>query len=76
MKKLIKSFRHWRYRRLYRKLVFQYLRHPNSCINATSHADFAFLKITGIDYVDDVLQCDKTLFRDSDLISSPSRPSV
>lgn len=55
MKKLIKSFRMWRYRRLYRKLVFKYLQYQKTSVCATSYADSAFLAITGINYIEDVL---------------------
>ena len=55
MKKLIKSYHMWRYRRLYRRLVFKYLQYQETSICATSYADSAFLAITGIDYLDDVL---------------------
>ncbi len=74
MKKFIRSFRLWRYRRLYRMLVFMYLRHPNTRMDAVTFADTAFIRITGLDYIDDVLCQGGTRQPDSELISSPSIP--
>lgn len=59
MKKLLKLYRRWRYRRLYTKLIFMYAeRLPSSnCsdFNIGAEADVTFSRITGLDYWVDVV---------------------
>ncbi len=50
MKKLLKLYRRWRYRRLYRKLFFIYAQKDNLAYTAHAQACEAFLYITGEDY--------------------------
>ena len=50
MKKLIKIYRRWRYRRLYRKLFFLYAPMDKLAYNAHAQACEAFFYITGEDY--------------------------
>lgn len=50
MKKLLKLYRRWRYRRLYRKLFFLYAQKDLLAYSARTNADEAFLYLTGEDY--------------------------
>lgn len=50
MKKLLKLYRRWRYRRLYRKLFFLYAQKDTLAYNAHAQAREAFFYITGKDY--------------------------
>lgn len=52
MKKLLKLYRRWRYRRLYRKLFLIYAPMDKLACNARTNADEAFLYLTGEDYDD------------------------
>lgn len=52
MKKLLKLYRRWRYRRLYRKLFLIYAQMDKLAYNARTNADEAFLYLTGEDYDD------------------------
>lgn len=53
MKRLFTLIRDWRYRRLYKRLVFAYLKHESTSICAYSYADSTFLAITGYHYFPD-----------------------
>lgn len=50
MKKIIKSYRLWRYRRLYRKLFFLYASKDALAYNAKTQADEAFIYLTDKDF--------------------------
>lgn len=56
MRKLIRLYHNWRYRRLYRKLfeklVLSYANNPEEkvCTNAAYYAHIMFYAITGFDY--------------------------
>ena len=52
MKKIIKLYRRWYYRKLYTRLVFAYLKHESTSNVAYSYAEDAFLAITGRLYSD------------------------
>ena len=47
MKKIIKSYRRWRYRRLYRKLFLLYTTKDDLAYNADTQARYAFCCLTG-----------------------------
>ena len=48
MKRLLKTYRRWRYRRLYRKLLYAYLKFDH--LNAPHNASVAFQWITGYEW--------------------------
>lgn len=50
MKNLITSYRLWRYRRLYSKLLFIYAKNEKTCVSASVYADDMFHAITGLYY--------------------------
>ena len=47
MKKIVKIYHRWRYRRLYRKLFFIYAHKDPLAYNARTQADEAFYYLTG-----------------------------
>lgn len=50
MKKILRLYRRWRYRRLYQELVLIYAKHEDYCVNAPHYAGKAFESITGFRY--------------------------
>lgn len=50
MKKILGLYRRWRYRRLYRRLLFIYARNEGTCMYASDYADDMFHAITGLYY--------------------------
>lgn len=50
MKKILRLYRNWRYRRLYRKLLFIYAKNEQTCMAASLYADDMFHAITGLYY--------------------------
>ena len=47
MKKIVRTYHRWRYRRLYRKLFFLYARKFDLAACARNEADHAFYLLTG-----------------------------
>lgn len=52
IKKIINYFRKLYYRRLFRRLVFAYLKHESTSVNAAQYADDTLCIITGRYYED------------------------
>lgn len=52
MKKILKLYRFWRYRRLFRKLLLLYTAKSESSDIAVSNALTAFAWLTGVEYRD------------------------
>ena len=52
MKKIIRLYRRWYYRKLYTRLFFAYLKHESTSNVAYNYAEDAFLAITGRLYSD------------------------
>lgn len=50
MKKILRLYRNWRYRCLYRKLLFIYAKNEKTCVYASEYADDMFHAITGLYY--------------------------
>ena len=50
MKKLTKLYRVWRYRRLFHKLFWVYLKNPSTFSYAVYHAESMFHELTGENY--------------------------
>lgn len=50
MKKILKLYRNWHYRRLYCKLLFIYAKNKETCVYASDYADDMFHAITGLYY--------------------------
>lgn len=50
MKKILRLYRNWRYRCLYRKLLFIYAKNKETCVYASEYADDMFHAITGLYY--------------------------
>lgn len=49
MKKILRLYRNWRYRRLYRKLFWHYANKTNDCDTAIYEANKAFFYLTNHD---------------------------
>lgn len=50
MKKILRLYRNWSYRRLYCKLLFIYAKNKETCVYASDYADDMFHAITGLYY--------------------------
>lgn len=50
MRKILRLYRNWRYRHLYRELLFIYAKNEKTCVYASAYADEMFHAITGLYY--------------------------
>ena len=50
MKNILRLYRNWCHRRLYRRLLFIYAKNKETCVYASAYADDMFYAITGLYY--------------------------
>ena len=55
MKRIFRLYRNWRYRRLYRKLLWHFLKRGMSGQDAASNADMVFMWVTAQEWDDFLL---------------------